>query len=71
MLSSNGFVADGPERLQAHIYEHIRTQMWAAHRDEWEQATGWERVLLGQRIERAIDEQYLQAAPKPDPFLLW
>ena len=71
MLSSIGFVADGPERLRAHIYEQIRTQVWAAHRDEWEQATGRQRVLLRQRIERAIDEQYRQAAPDPDPFLLW
>jgi hypothetical protein len=71
MRSSNGFVADGPERLRAYILEQIRTQVWAAHHDEWAQASGRQRVLLRQRIERAIDEQYRQAAPDDDPYLLW
>ena len=71
MRLSSGFVADGPERLRAHILEQIRAQVWAAHEDEWAQAAGWERVLLRQRIERTIDEQYRQAAPDFDPLLLW
>jgi hypothetical protein len=71
MHLSNGFVADGPERLRAHILQQIRDQVWAAHRDEWAQVSGWQRVLLRQRIERAIDEQYRQAAPDSDPYLLW
>jgi hypothetical protein len=71
MRSSSGFVADGPERLRAHILEQIRAQVWAAHHDEWAQASGQQRVLLRQRIERATDEQYRQAAPDDDPYLLW
>jgi hypothetical protein len=71
MRASNGFVADGPERLRAHILEQIRAQVWAAHRDEWSQAAGRERVLLRQRIERAIEEQYRLAMPELDPHLLW
>jgi hypothetical protein len=71
MRSSNGFVADGPERLRAHILEQIRAQVWAAHQDEWARAAGWQRVLLRQRIERTIDEQYRRAMPDPDPYLLW
>src|SRR5262245_18724473 len=71
MQPSNGFVADGPQRLRAHIFEQIRVQVWAAHQDEWAQAAGWQRVLLRQRIERAIDEQYRQAAPDLDLHLLW
>jgi hypothetical protein len=71
MQLSNGFVADGPERLRAHILEQIRVQVWTAHQEEWAQATGWQRVLLRQRIERAIDEQYRQVAPDFDPLLLW
>ena len=71
MRASHGFVADGPERLQAHILEQSRAQGWAAHRDEWSQVAGWQRVLLRQRIERAIEEQYRQAMPELDPHLLW
>jgi hypothetical protein len=71
MQLSNGFVADGPERLRAHILEQIRAQVWAAHYDEWSQAAGWQRVLLRQRIERAIEEQYRQAMPDLDLHLLW
>ena len=71
MQPSNGFVADGPERLRAHILEQIRAQVWAAHHDEWSQAVGWQRVLLRQRIERAIEEQYRQAMPDLDLHLLW
>jgi hypothetical protein len=71
MQFANGFVADGPQRLRAHILEQIRAQVWAAHRDEWAQAVGWQRVLLRQRIERTIDEQCRQAAPDFDPHLLW
>ena len=71
MDASNGFVADGPQRLRAHILEQIRAQVWAAHRDEWAQATSWQRVHLRQRIERTIDEQYRQAEPDLDAHLLW
>jgi hypothetical protein len=71
MRSSNGFVADGPSRLRAHILEQIRAQVWAAHRDEWAQASSWQRVQLRREIERMIDEQYRRAAPDLDLSLLW
>ncbi len=71
MCSSSGFVADGPERLRAHILEQIRVQVWVAHHDEWAQASSSQRVLLRQRIERTIDEHYRQAAPDDDPYRLW
>ena len=71
MRSSSGFVTDGLERLRAHILEQIRVQVWAAHHDEWAQASGKQRVLLRQRIERTIDEHHRQAVPDDDPYLLW
>jgi hypothetical protein len=71
MHSSDSFVADGPQRLRAHILQQIRSQVWVAHQDEWAQASSQQRVLLRQRIERLIDEQYRQAAPDSDPYLLW
>jgi hypothetical protein len=71
MQFANGFVADGPERLRAVVLEQIRIQVWAAYQDQWAQAVGQQRELLRQRIERAIDEQYRQAAPDLDPRLLW